>query len=69
MIAIESRMQGDHKELKILHQNCIIASRFNRKLSNKEEEHLFIQNWRKKCELSDSVKEIGRLRLHYFNGP
>ena len=33
MIAIESRMQGDHEELKNLLQNCLISSRFNQKLS------------------------------------
>ena len=43
MIAIESRFQGDHEELKILLQNYLISSRFYRKLSYKEEEHLFIE--------------------------
>ena len=43
MIAIESRTQGDHEELKILLQNCFISSRFNRKLSLQREEHLFIE--------------------------
>ena len=36
MIAIEFRTQGDHKELRILLQNWLISSRFNRKLSYKE---------------------------------
>ena len=33
MIAIESRVQGDHEELNILIQNCLTSSRFNQKLS------------------------------------
>ena len=33
MIAIESRMQGDHDELKILLQKCLISSHFNQKFS------------------------------------
>ena len=36
MIVIESRTQGDHEELKILLQNCLISSQFNQKLSYKE---------------------------------
>ena len=43
MITIESRIKGDCKELKILLQNCLIASRFNQKFSYKEEEHIFIE--------------------------
>ena len=43
IIVIESRMHGDHEELKILFQNCLISSRFNRKLSYKKKEHLFIE--------------------------
>ena len=44
MIEIESRTQGDHKELKILLQNHLISSRFNQKLVYKENEQLFIEN-------------------------
>ena len=42
LIAIESRTQGDHEELKIFLQNCLISSRFNQELKFKEEEHRFI---------------------------
>ena len=41
LIGIESRMQGDHEEFKILLQNCLMSSRFNQELSYKEEEHWF----------------------------
>ena len=41
-IAIESRTQGDHKELRIFLNNHLIPSRFNQELSYKEEEHHFI---------------------------
>ena len=43
MIAMESRTQEDYEELKILLQNCLISSRFSRKLSLQKEEHLFIE--------------------------
>ena len=42
IIAIESRMEGDHEELKILLQNYLISSRFNQKLSYKDEEDDFL---------------------------
>ena len=32
MIAIESRIQGDYKEVKILLQNLLISSQFNQQL-------------------------------------
>ena len=32
MIVIESKTQGDHKELNIFLQKCLISSRFNQKL-------------------------------------
>ena len=50
MIAIESRTQGDHKELKILLQNRLISSPFNRKLSLQREEHLFIEKSTRKTQ-------------------
>ena len=59
IIAIDSRMQGDHKKLKILIQNCLISSRFNQEFSYKEEEHR-----RKNHGPSDSVKTNGRPLLH-----
>ena len=37
MIALESRTQGNHEELKILLQKCLISSRFNQKLSLQED--------------------------------
>ena len=36
LIAIESRIQGDHKELKFFLQKCLISSRFNQKMSLQE---------------------------------
>ena len=48
MIKIESRTQGDHEELNILLQNCLIASLFNQKLVYKENEQLFIENFSRK---------------------
>ena len=45
MIAIESKTQGDRKELINLLQNFLICSRFNRKLVYKEKEHRFIGNF------------------------
>ena len=36
-IRIESRMQGDHEELKILLQNCLISSRINQELLKRRE--------------------------------
>ena len=65
MIAIESRTQGDHEELKILLQNFLIASRFNRKLSLRRKEHLFMEEKSRKRGPSNSLKrfltaEIGR---------
>ena len=58
MIAIESRMQGDHEELKILLQNLLIASRFNRKFSLQGEEHLFIEKISRKTRAVLFVEEI-----------
>ena len=43
MITIESRTHGDHEELKILLENFLISSGFNRKLCLQREEHLFIE--------------------------
>ena len=37
MITIESTMQGDHKELKIMFQKCLISSHFNQKFSLERE--------------------------------
>ena len=57
MIGIESRTQGDHEELKILLQNCLISSRFDQELSYKGEEHqFFIEKSCKNRGLSDLVK-------------
>ena len=36
-------MQGNHEELEILPQKCLIYSRFNQKLSLKKGEHRFIE--------------------------
>ena len=69
MISIESIFQGDHIELKILLQNRLISSRFNRKLSLQREEHLFIENNHDKRGQSDSLKDFGWLRWHEFDGP
>ena len=41
MIAIESRIQGDHEELKILLQKCLISSCFNQKLSLQGEKNIY----------------------------
>ena len=50
MIAIESRTQRDHEELKILLQNRLISSRFNRKFCLQGEEHRFIGNFVQKTQ-------------------
>ena len=42
MIAIESRMQGDHDELKSLLKKCLISSCFIQKFSLKRRDHQFI---------------------------
>ena len=65
MIPIESGMQGDHKELTNFLQNCLIASRFNRKLVYKEKEHLFIEKFVRKTRTvrfgeGDWTAEIAR---------
>ena len=56
-IEIESKMQGDHKELKIMLQNCLISSRFNQELSRRRE---YIDIYKKipceKCQPFDLMK-------------
>ena len=58
MIATESRMQGDHEELKIFLQNCFISSLFNQKLSLQREEHLFIRKLMQKTRAVQFAEEI-----------
>ena len=58
MIAIESKTQGNHKEHKILVQNCLISLQFNQKLSLQIEEHIFIEKiYHDKRGPSDSLKD------------
>ena len=58
MIAIESRMQGDHEELKILLQSCLISSRFNQKLGLQRKNLDFYKKFhRENCAPSDSLKD------------
>ena len=67
-IAIESRMQVDHEELKILLQNCLISSRFNEKLGLQRKNMAFNRKFhRENHGPSDSLKddsttEIGRFK-------
>ena len=58
MIAIESRRQGDHHELKILLENCLISSGFHEKGSDKERRTSIYRDF--------IAKIVGRLITCYF---
>ena len=68
MIEIESRIQEDHEELKILLQNCLISSRFNQKLGLERKNMGFYkkfhcENYGPSISLKDnSMAEIGRFK-------
>ena len=57
MITIESRTQGDDKELKILLQNYFISSRFNQTLVYEENEQLLIENLSQKMQTIQVAQE------------
>ena len=54
MITIESRTQGDHEELKILLQKCLISSPFNQKLSLQERRTFIYRKIKEKCGFHSS---------------
>ena len=60
MIAIESRMQGDHEKLKIFLQNCLISLWFNQTLG------LQMKFYRKNHGASDSLKDDSRAEIAEF---
>ena len=46
LIGIESKMQGDHEEFKILLENCLISSRLNQQLGlQRKNMAFFIENF------------------------
>ena len=44
-IGVESSMQRDHDELKIMLQNCLISSGFNQELPEEENTSVFIKKY------------------------
>ena len=63
-------MQGNHEELKIMLQNCLISSRFNQELSLQRKEHHFIREMlRENRGPSDLVKTDRRPQLCDDHGP
>ena len=67
MIAIESIIEGDHEELKILLQNCLISSRFNQKLGLQRKNIGFYRKFhRKNRGPSDSLKYDSTAEIALF---
>ena len=64
IIAIESRTHGDHDELEILLQKCVISSRFNQKLSYKERTSIY-----KDFNEKNVVRPIHYRSFGGFGGP
>ena len=68
MLAIESRIQEDHEELKIFLQNCLISSRFNQKLGLQRKNMGFYRKFQHEnrgpsdSQKDDSTAEIGRFK-------
>ena len=68
VIAIESRMQGYHEELKILLQNRLIASRFNKKLGLQMKNMGFYKKfYPENCGPFDSLKDDSTAKIARFN--
>ena len=64
MIEIESRVQGDHEKFKILLQNRLIFSRFNRKLGLQRKNIGFYRKFhRENRGPSDSLKDDSRAKI------
>ena len=67
MIAIESRMQGEHKELKIFLQNCLISSQLNQKLGLHKKNIGFYRKFhRENRRPSDSLKDNSTAEIARF---
>ena len=67
MIAFESKMQGDHEELKIFLQNCLISSRFSKKLGLQKNNISFYKKfYREKCGLSNLLKDDSTAKIVQF---
>ena len=70
MIVIESRMKGDHEELTIFLQKCLISSRFNQKLSLREERTSIYKDFDVKIPRRlIPLRGFGWLQLPEIGGP
>ena len=67
MIAIESRMQGNHEELKILLQNFLISSRFDQNIGLQGKNIGFYRKFhRENYGPSDSLKADSTAEIAQF---